>query len=66
MGCKDYGEDAMIWFMLNYLIDKQDPEAIRQYAQYLETGGKKIPGGELKEIIADTTKLKKILSYETL
>ena len=64
MGCKPYGEELMIWFMLNYVLDKNNPESIRQYVSYLTSGGKTIKGGELKDIIPNKKRLKKILDYE--
>lgn len=63
MGCKEYGEELMIWFMLNHIIDVDDPESIRQYAAYLKTGGKTLSGGTLEELVPDKEKLKKILEY---
>lgn len=66
MGCKDNGEQLMLWFMLNHIISTQDPESIRQYAQYLKSGGKTIPGGQLHELIEDKEQLKKIINYSTL
>ena len=66
MGCKDYGEELSIWFMLNHAVNPDDPESIRQYAQYIKTGGKVIPGASLQELVPDKEKLKKILSYEIL
>lgn len=64
--CKDYGEDLSVWFMVNHIIDANDPESIRQYAQYLKSGGKVIPGAELEKLVPDGEKLRKILSYEIL
>ena len=58
-----YGEQLSIWFMLNYLVNENDPESIRQYAQYLKTHPT-IPGGELEKLVPDKEKLQKILSYE--
>ena len=66
MGCKDYGEELSVWFMVNHIIDAKDPESIRQYAQYIKTGGKVIPGAELEKMVPDEEKLRKILSYEIL
>ncbi len=65
-GCKSHGENASIWFMLNNFVNPNDPESIRQYSQYMKTGGKTISGGELKELIPDDEKLRKILNYEVL
>ena len=64
--CNENSEGLSIWFMLNYLVDKDDPESIRQYAAYLKSGGKTIPGGKLEEFVPDKEKLKKILSFEQL
>lgn len=64
--CNEYGEELSIWFMLNYLINKDDPESIRQYAAYLKSGGKTIAGGKLEELVPDKEKLKKILNFEEL
>lgn len=54
------------WFLLNYVIDPKDPEAIRQYRIYLESNGKEIPGGRLQDLVPDSEELKKILSFERL
>lgn len=64
--CKDYGEDLSIWFMVNHVVDTNDPESIRQYAQYIKAGGKVIPGAEVENLVPDKEKLMKILSYEIL
>jgi len=64
--CGEHGELLSIWFMLNYVIDANDPEAIRQYAAYLNSGGKTIEGGKLEELVPDKECLKKILSFEIL
>lgn len=61
--CKSHGQDAVIWFHLNYFVNKDDPESIRQWAQYLKFN-KTIPGGELKDLVKDKEKLNKILSYD--
>ena len=65
MNCKD-GEEMSVWFDLNFFVNPTDPESIRQWALYLASGGKNIPGGELREIVPDATKLRKILRYEVL
>ena len=66
MGCKDYSEELSIWFMVNNVIDTNSPESIRQYAQYIKSGGKVIPGAELENLVPDKEKLSKIISYEIL
>ena len=52
--------------MVNHIIDANDAESVRQYAQYIKSGGKVIPGAELENLVPDKNKLKKILSYEIL
>ena len=64
--CSLFGEDLSAWFLLNYILDKDDPESIRQYALYIKSGGKVISGGKLEEIVPDKEKLKKILNYGIL
>ena len=64
--CKDYGEDLSVWFMVNHILDTNDAESMRQYSQYIKTGGKVIPGAELENLVPDKDKLRKILSYEIL
>ena len=66
ISCKDYGEDLSVWFMVNYVVDSKDPESIRQYAQYIKSGGKLVPGASLQDLVPDQKRLKKILSYEIL
>jgi Fe-S-cluster containining protein len=66
MGCGEHGEELQTWFMLNHMVNAYDPEAIRQYADYLAAGGKMIPGGKLEELVPDKKVLKKILSFEML
>lgn len=64
MGCKPYGKELTVWFMLNHILDLGDPEAIRQYAIYLKTN-KTIPGGELRELV-DKEKLDRILKFDII
>ena len=64
MGCKDYGEQLSIWFMLNHFVDKDDAESVRQFASYIKTGGKTLKGAELRDLVPDKEKLKKILKFE--
>jgi Fe-S-cluster containining protein len=66
INCKDYGEELSVWFMVNHVVNSDDPESIRQYAQYLKSGGKVIPGAELENLIPGKERLNKIFSYEIL
>jgi Fe-S-cluster containining protein len=61
----EYGEQLHAWFILNYFVNPDDPESIRQYASYLKTN-KTIPGGSLLELVPDKIKLRKILNHEIL
>jgi len=63
--CEPKGEQTMLWFTLNHLVNENDPESIRQWASYLKTHPT-ISGGELHELVPDEDKLKKILNYEML
>lgn len=65
MGCKEYGEDLMVWFMLNHIIDFDDANSVRDYMQYLKSGGKTIKGSKIEEILPENT-IKKIKNYEIL
>ncbi|MFH1641709.1 MAG: YkgJ family cysteine cluster protein [Nanoarchaeota archaeon] len=64
--CGKEGEELSIWFTLNYFINKNDPESIRQFNDYLRSGGKTLAKGELKDYIKDEKKLKDILSFKIL
>ena len=66
MGCKDYGEELQLWFMLNYLVDADDAESVRQFAVYLKSGGKTLMGGKLEDFIPDKKILNQVLNYEIL
>lgn len=64
MGCKYYGEQLSLWFMLNHFVNKDDAESVRQYTSYLKSGGKTLEGAELKDLVPDKKKLRKILELE--
>jgi len=64
--CSKDGEKLSIWFTLNYFVNKQDPESIRQFNAYLKSGGKTLEGGSLNDFIPDEKELKKILSFDKL
>ena len=61
MGCKGYGEDLMLWFMLNHIIDPDDQGSMQQYAAYLKSGARTLPGGELESLVPDKERLAKML-----
>jgi Fe-S-cluster containining protein len=65
MNCKEYGEQLNTWFYLNHVVDETDPEAIRQWAVYLETHPT-IPGGTVEEMVPDKETRIRILNYDIL
>ncbi len=60
-----HGKELTQWFALNYLVNTDDPESIRQWAVYLKYN-KPIGGGKLEELVPDKEQLKKILAYALL
>ena len=64
--CGPYGEELSLWFTLNYFVNKDNAQSIRDFATYLKSGGKTLPKGELKDFVSDKNKLKKILNYDIL
>ncbi|PIN86071.1 hypothetical protein COV19_07000 [Candidatus Woesearchaeota archaeon CG10_big_fil_rev_8_21_14_0_10_44_13] len=64
--CTKHGEKLTLWFTLNYFLNENDPESVRQYATYLKSGGKTLKGAELNGLVKDKGKLDRILSYEIL
>jgi len=65
MGCRDYGQELTVWFYLNHAVNPDDAESIRQWSTFLKHNPS-IKGGELKDLVPDSEKLSKILSYEIL
>ena len=63
--CGEIGEQLSDWFTINYFVNKNDPESIRQWAAHLKLN-KTIEGGDIKDIVKDSKLLKKMLSYELL
>lgn len=59
------GTELVLWFALNYLVNPNDPESIRQWAQYLHHHPT-IPGGELNNLVPDKDKLRRMLNHEML
>jgi len=67
-GCKlatwnHHGEQLSEWFDLNFFVNPDDAESVRQWATKLKFTAT-IPGGELKELVPDKEKLRKILAHE--
>ncbi len=63
MNCRKDAEQAIQWFYLNYLMNPDDPESVRQWASYLKQKEWVIEGGNLHELVPDAGRLKKILNY---
>jgi Fe-S-cluster containining protein len=63
--CKEFGFDLTQWFYLNHLVNPEDPQSIREYAEFIKFNTP-IPGGLLEELVPDKEKLAKILSYEIM
>jgi Fe-S-cluster containining protein len=59
-GCKEHGREISIWYFLNYIVDPQDPVALREWEIYLQTHPT-IPGGELHELVPDKELRDKLL-----
>ena len=51
------------WFYLNYVVDTDDPESVRQWVSYCQHQERVIPGGKPEEIV-DKKKLKEIMGYD--
>lgn len=62
--CQPYAEQAIQWFYLNYLVNVDNPESIRQWASYLKHREFVIEGGQLEDLVPDKERLAKILSYD--
>lgn len=65
MGCKDYGEELIIWYHLNQFLDIKNPESLRQFRDYLLSGGKTLEGAEFKDLF-DEKLLKELESFDDL
>jgi Fe-S-cluster containining protein len=63
--CGMNGSDLQKWFDLNFFVNADDPESIRQYAVYLEFN-EPLPGGRLKELVSNPTRLQRILNYDII
>jgi len=63
--CSKHGQELSIWFALNYYVDPNDAQSIRDWASYLQANPS-IEGGSLAELVPDKAKLKKILSYKII
>jgi Fe-S-cluster containining protein len=63
--CSEHGESISHWFTLNYYVNAEDPQSIREWAIYLKNHDT-IPGGALEELVPNKQRLKDILEYKIL
>lgn len=63
--CSGSAQELGEYFKLNFCVDPDDPESIRQWAICLSQNNT-IPGGELHELVPDKKRLKRILSFKEL
>ncbi len=61
--CGPYSEQAIQWLYLNYFVNPDDPESVRQWASFLKHKEWVIEGGNLHELVPDRKRLKQILNY---
>ncbi len=48
--CRPIGEQTSTWFNVNFFLDKNDPRSVEEFKIYLASGGKTIPGAEIKDL----------------
>lgn len=65
MGCKDYGEELITWFDLNYFFDPDDLGSLREYKIYIESGGSVLKGAEFENFTNEKIN-KKMNKFEDL
>lgn len=63
--CNEHGEDMNEWFIVNYIIDPEDPVSVREWASRLQSKPT-IPGGKPHELVPDAKKLNRILNYDIM
>ncbi|MGB9748656.1 MAG: YkgJ family cysteine cluster protein [Candidatus Woesearchaeota archaeon] len=64
VNCKPYSSEIIQWYFLNYVLDTEDPEAIRQWVHFIKYN-EPIPGAQLKELVKEE-ELAKIMNFELL
>lgn len=62
----EFGEALHTWFTLNHFVNPTDPQSVREWATYIESGGALIPGASLTELVPNQKTLKKIMEYKIL
>jgi Fe-S-cluster containining protein len=61
--CDENGESLNEWFIVNYFVNRADPESLRQWNTRLKIRGT-VQGGDLESLVPDESKRKKILNNE--
>jgi Fe-S-cluster containining protein len=62
--CSEHGEHISHWFTLNYYVNPDDAQSIREWAAYLKTQDT-IPGGQVEELV-DRERLNDMMTYKVL
>ena len=63
--CNQHSADLQKWFDLNYFVNADDPQSIRDYSLWLEFN-EPLPGGRLNELVPNESRRKQVLSYEVV
>lgn len=69
-GCNGHGEDINQWVLVNYFVNKNDPQSIREWNAWVKQKKEQnkeniiIQGAKPEELIKDKGKLKQILEYK--
>jgi hypothetical protein len=48
-GCKPIGQAVNTWFMLNYVLNRTDPHALKEWGEFLKVHPS-IPGGHMEDL----------------
>lgn len=65
MGCKEYGEELILWFDHKHFFNPKNHDSLREYKTYVESGGKILKGGEIENFL-DEKKLKELEEFEDI
>lgn len=65
MGCKEYGEDLIIWTHLKLFLNTNDIKSLRDYKTYIESGGKILKEAEIENFLDDEKRIK-LENYDDL
>lgn len=63
--CNSNSADLQKWFDLNYFVDADDPQSVRDYALWLEFN-EPLPGGRIEELVPNELKRRQMLNYEVI